>query len=113
MFAVCVDETLIIITRQWDTAGEERFRNLTSSTYRGAHGILLVYDVSNKESFDNLVNWIGDIKLQRGTVGDEVPTVIVANKIDKADGRKISLADGEVRNVTHALARSLVSNNMP
>jgi len=73
----------------WDTAGEERFRNLTSSTYRGANGIFLVYDVSNKESFDNLENWIGDVRIQRGAVGEEVATVIVGNKIDIKDDQRV------------------------
>ena len=42
----------------WDTAGQERFKNIISSYYRGAHGILLIYDVTDKDSFRNLANWL-------------------------------------------------------
>ena len=42
----------------WDTAGQERFKTITSNYYRGAHGFILVYDVTNEESFKNLKQWI-------------------------------------------------------
>ncbi len=45
----------------WDTAGQERFRTLTSSYYRGAQGVILVYDVSNRESFEHLQNWVSEL----------------------------------------------------
>ena len=43
-----------LLASQWDTAGQERFRTITSSYYRGAHGIIIVYDISDRESFDNV-----------------------------------------------------------
>lgn len=46
----------------WDTAGQERFRTITSSYYRGAHGVILVYDVSDRTSFEHLNTWIQEIK---------------------------------------------------
>lgn len=45
----------------WDTAGQERFRTITSSYYRGAHGIIIVYDVTDRESFTNVRHWIHEI----------------------------------------------------
>ena len=45
----------------WDTAGQERFKNITASYYRGAHGIFVVYDISDNESFKNINNWMNEI----------------------------------------------------
>jgi small GTP-binding protein len=64
----------------WDTAGNERFRSITRSYYRGAHVIALVFDRTRKESFDNLTTWITDI---RDALGDLDPAfALVANKSD-------------------------------
>ncbi|EDL10785.1 RAB8A, member RAS oncogene family, isoform CRA_b [Mus musculus] len=46
----------------WDTAGQERFRTITTAYYRGAMGIMLVYDITNEKSFDNIRNWIRNIE---------------------------------------------------
>jgi Ras-related protein Rab-1A len=43
----------------WDTAGQERFRTITQTYYRGAQGVILAYDSTSQESFDNVKNWIG------------------------------------------------------
>jgi Ras-related protein Rab-1A len=45
----------------WDTAGQERFRTIASSYYRGAHGIIIVYDVTDRSTFENVKHWIGEI----------------------------------------------------
>ncbi|PFH34266.1 Rab18/RabC-family small GTPase [Besnoitia besnoiti] len=65
----------------WDTAGQERFRTLTSSYYRGAQGIIMVYDVSNRQSFLDLQSWLDEV-YRYSTNGDAI-VMLVANKIDK------------------------------
>ena len=52
----------------WDTAGQERFRSITKNIYRNAHGVLFVYDITNKESFLNIKNWIKDLQ----NVGNDI-----------------------------------------
>lgn len=64
---------------QWDTAGQERFRTISSTYYRGAHGIIVVYDVTNLESFNNVKRWLTEIdKYAR----ENVNKLLVANKSD-------------------------------
>lgn len=78
---------------RWDTAGQERFRTLTSSYYRGSNGVILVYDVSNRESFENITNiWFPELDVYTPTAG--IITMIVGNKMDKASERVVSRAEG-------------------
>jgi len=70
----------------WDTAGQERFRTITSSYYRGAQGIILVYDVTDKESFNNVKQWMGEIDRY---ACENVNKLLVGNKSDLADQRAV------------------------
>ena len=69
----------------WDTAGQERFRSITKNIYRNAHGVLFVYDITNKESFLNIKNWIKDLQ----NVGNDIKGVILGNKIDLEQKREV------------------------
>jgi len=67
----------------WDTAGQERFRTLTSSYYRGAQGIILVYDVGRAESFESLNMWLQEVEQFSMGGGRDVVKLLVGNKIDQ------------------------------
>eukprot|EP00479_Gromia_sphaerica_P007717 TRINITY_DN2673_c0_g1_i1.p1 TRINITY_DN2673_c0_g1~~TRINITY_DN2673_c0_g1_i1.p1 ORF type:complete len:183 (-),score=38.53 TRINITY_DN2673_c0_g1_i1:300-848(-) len=76
----------------WDTAGQERFRTITQAYYRGAMGILMVYDVTDEESFKNIRNWIQNIEAH---ASDNVEKVLVGNKCDMDDKRAVSQGQGK------------------
>ena len=76
----------------WDTAGQERFKNIIASYYRGAHGILLIFDVTDKESFKNLSNWIIEIEKN---ASKNVLKVLIGNKTDLEDKRVIPYSQGK------------------
>jgi len=82
----------VVKLQLWDTAGQERFRTITHSYYRGAHGIMLVFDVTNPESFDNVATWMKDVR-KFGVEG--APMVLVGNKTDCVGKRLVSTEQGE------------------
>ena len=73
-------------TYQWDTAGQERFRTITSSYYRGAQGIILVFDCTEAESFNNVKQWLSEIDRY---ACENVNKLLVCNKIDLVDRRVV------------------------
>ncbi|XP_034243308.1 ras-related protein Rab-37 isoform X1 [Thrips palmi] len=75
----------------WDTAGQERFRSVTHAYYRDAHALLLLYDVTNKTSFDNIRAWLGEI---REYAQDDVVIMLLGNKADCSE-RVVRREDGE------------------
>jgi len=62
----------------WDTAGQERFRTITSSYYRGAQGVIIVFDLTNRKSFDNVRTWIKDVH----KFAEEGVYILIGNKLD-------------------------------
>ncbi|XP_078080096.1 ras-related protein Rab-18-like isoform X2 [Mustelus asterias] len=75
----------------WDTAGQERFRTLTPSYYRGAQGVILVYDVTRRETFGKLDNWLNELETFSTKHG--IVKMLVGNKIDKKN-REIDRNEG-------------------
>ena len=78
----------------WDTAGQERFRTLTTSYYREAQGVVIVYDVGSRRSFDNVSSWLDDVCK---FAAKHVCILLVGNKVDLADDRAVSYDEGRNR----------------
>ncbi|XP_051775210.1 ras-related protein Rab-10-like [Erpetoichthys calabaricus] len=76
----------------WDTAGQERFRTMTTSYYRGAMGILLVYDITNAKGFDSITKWLRNIDEH---ANQDVQKMLLGNKCDMEDRREVPKARGE------------------
>lgn len=76
----------------WDTAGQERFRTLTSAYYRGAMGIILVYDITTEDSFKHISQWLQNIQ---DNASPDVCKVLVGNKLDAEDERVIETSRGK------------------
>jgi Ras-related protein Rab-1A len=77
---------------QWDTAGQERFRTITSSYYRGAHGIIIVYDITDRESFDNVKQWLNEIDRY---ACENVNKLLVGNKCDMDSKRQVEYEEAK------------------
>ncbi|KAL9932165.1 hypothetical protein V8E36_008937 [Tilletia maclaganii] len=77
----------------WDTAGQERFRTLTSSYYRGAQGVIIVYDVTMRDTFDALTNWFNE--LDTFSTSPDVIKIVVGNKTDKEFQRVVTTEEGK------------------
>jgi len=78
----------------WDTAGQERFRSLIPSYIRDSSVAVVVYDISNRQSFLNTSKWIEDVRAERG--GDVI-IVLVGNKTDLSDKRNVSVEEGTAK----------------
>ncbi|KAJ2360869.1 GTPase Ryh1 [Coemansia sp. RSA 2607] len=76
----------------WDTAGQERFRSLIPSYIRDSSVALVIYDITNRESFSQTSKWIDDVRAERG---NDVIIVLVGNKTDLSDSRQVSTEEGE------------------
>lgn len=76
----------------WDTAGQERFRSLIPSYIRDSSVAVVVYDITNKQTFENTRKWVDDV---RGERGNDVIIVLVGNKTDLNDKREVTTAQGE------------------
>ena len=98
---VTLDNGKTVKVQLWDTAGQERFRTIAKSYYKGAHGIILIYDVTNRKTYDNIKKWLNQI---RDEASNRISIILVANKIDCEDTRQVTKEEGET------LAKA---NNLP
>ncbi len=78
----------------WDTAGQERFRSLIPSYIRDSSAAIIVYDISNSNSFAQIDRWVEEVRTERG---DDVIVLLVGNKTDLACERGVSLEQGKRR----------------
>eukprot|EP00930_Biecheleria_cincta_P072882 TRINITY_DN60223_c0_g1_i1.p1 TRINITY_DN60223_c0_g1~~TRINITY_DN60223_c0_g1_i1.p1 ORF type:complete len:214 (+),score=37.68 TRINITY_DN60223_c0_g1_i1:55-696(+) len=74
----------------WDTAGQERYRSVTRSYYRGAAGALIVYDITSRESYNHLVNWLADA---RTLARADISIISVGNKVDLKGKRAVTFLE--------------------
>jgi len=77
----------------WDTAGQERFRTLTPSYYRGGQGAILVYDVTSRESFQKIEDWLTE--LETYSTSPDIKKILVGNKCDMEGERMVSRDEGK------------------
>lgn len=85
-------ENKVVKLQIWDTAGQEKFRTITSSYYRGAHGVIVVYDVTNRDSFQNVKNWMGEITRY---ASENVNRLLIGNKCDIDAKRAVTSEEGK------------------
>ena len=88
-----IDDKTIRI-KIWDTAGQERYQSLAKSFYRNAEGVILVYDVTNLKTYENLKFWLQSIKNNMVADMGEIPIIIIGNKID-CDEREVKREEAE------------------
>jgi Ras-related protein Rab-1A len=84
----------------WDTAGQERFRTITSSYYRGAHGIIIVFDITNPETFTNCEMWLNEVQRY---ASENAKRILVGTKSDLADRRKVAFSDAQEFTEKHGM----------
>lgn len=76
----------------WDTAGQERFKTITASYYKGAHGIIVTYDITDKKSHQDVHNWMAEVEKH---AADNISRILVGNKSDLYDKRDVTTEQGQ------------------
>ena len=76
----------------WDTAGQDKFRSITSNYYKGADGIILIYDITDRKTFNSVRNWINNIQEE---APDKVALVLAGNKVDDEKNREVQESQGK------------------
>lgn len=89
-------ENKFVAFQLWDTAGQERFKSLGTSFYRGADCCLLVYDITNRDSFDNIVRWKQEFLMQcEPEEPEKFPVILLGNKCDLEEARTVSTREAQ------------------
>jgi small GTP-binding protein len=94
-------EDKIIKAQIWDTAGQERYKSITSTYYKGAKGAFIVYDITNRLSFESVDKWIQDLNLNSDK---NITLLLIGNKIDLEDKRDVTKEEGEEKAKSFGLA---------
>ncbi|XP_074308197.1 ras-related protein Rab2BV-like [Silene latifolia] len=106
-------EGKVVKAQIWDTAGQERYRAITSAYYRGAVGALLVYDITKKQTFDNVTRWLHEL---RDHADSNIVIMLAGNKSDLRHLRAVSDEDGrtlaENESLSFVETSALESNNV-
>ena len=87
-----IDESTLVKLTIWDTAGQERYKSLTKHYFKDAHGVILIYDVADRRSFEGLDTWLEEIK--NNMLKEEISIILVGNKID-LPFRNVTKEEGE------------------
>ena len=77
----------------WDTAGQEKFKSISTQYIKNCDGILLIYAINNKKTFENIENWLNEIENKKKK--NNIPLVLIGNKIDLEKEREVSFQEGE------------------
>jgi Ras-related protein Rab-8A len=89
---ITLENNKIVKLQIWDTLGQDRYRSITRNYYKGAHGIILIYDITERKSFDSVSNWVKTIREEADV---KVVIVLAANKCDFEQKRQVSKEEGE------------------
>lgn len=82
-----LNEGSLVKLQMWDTAGQEKFRNITTAYYKGSQGVLLVYDICDRKSFDDAKSWLNEIEKY---ANPNIVKILVGNKADMNRSRTVS-----------------------
>lgn len=91
---IIVNNGTIINTQIWDTAGQERYRSITNAYYKGSKGGMIVFDITKRNSFDNVDRWVDELKLNGEK---EIVGIIIGNKSDLEMNRTVSKEEGKLK----------------
>lgn len=99
---ITVDNNKLVTLQIWDTAGQERFQSLGVAFYRGADCCVLCFDVTNEKSLNNLTSWKDEFLVQSNVSNpQDFPFIIIGNKIDVDDSKKIPSLSKKLNNITN------------